>query len=105
MKTDTKFEKGEAFKLFASSYNGNEDPVVVSFADLRSAKVGDRWENTDSHNCGRALYEESAEVVYKTAKGVAVLFRSWGTTDDPNPENWDGEPRLAWFEFSKGVEE
>lgn len=100
METDTKMEK-VAFSLLASSYSGNEKPVKVSFADLRTAKVGDKWENTDSHNCGRDLREESAEVVYKTAKGAAVLFRAWGTTDDPNPENFDEEPSLMWFEFAE----
>jgi len=70
METDTKMEK-VAFSLSASSYDGDEEPVEVSFADLRKAKVGDKWENTDSHSCGRALREESAEVVYKTDKGAA----------------------------------
>ena len=57
------------------------------------------------HNCGRDLFEESAEVVYKTDKGAAVLFRSWGTTDDPNPEDWEGDLFLKWFEFAKGAGE
>ena len=104
METDIKMEK-VAFSLSASSYDGDEEPVEISFADLRKAKVGDKWENTDSHSCGRALREESAEVVYKTDKGAAVLFRVWGTTDDPNPENWKDIPQLTWFEFAKGAGE
>ena len=89
-----------AFVLRAGSYNGQEEGVEVSFADLRNAKVGDKWENRDSHNCGRDLFEGSAEVVYKTEEGVAVLFRAEGTTDSPNPEPWEAEPCLTWFEFA-----
>ena len=102
MQTETILEK-PAFFLQASSYNGREEDVEVSFAALRNSKVGDRWENHDSHNCGRDLFEESAEVVYKTAEGVAVLIRTEGTTDSPNPEPWEAEPCLRWFEFAEGV--
>lgn len=98
-------KEAPAYVLRAGSYNGDEEPVVVSFNDLRKAKVGDRWENKDSHNCGRALWEEALEVVYKTDKGVAVLLRAEGTTDDPNPVPWKQEPRLAWFEFAEGAGE
>ena len=102
MKTEVIQEK-PAYFLRASSYDGREEDVEVSFTDLHNAKVGAKWENHDSNNCGRALWEESVEVVYKTAEGVAVLLRVWGTTDSPNPEPWNQEPRLTWFEFAKGA--
>lgn len=102
MRTEVIQEK-PAYFLRASSYNGREEDVEVSFTDLRNAKVGDKWENHDSHNCGRDLLEESVEVVYKTDKGVAALLRVEGTTDSPNPEPWAQEPRLTWFEFNEGV--
>lgn len=102
MQTETIFEQ-PAFVLQARSDGGQEDDIEVSFLDLRNAKVGDKWENRDSHNCGRDLWEESAEVVYKTAEGVAVLFRKGGTTDSPRPDPWEADPCLKWFEFAKGV--
>ena len=102
MRTETIKEK-PAFSLQANSYDGQEEDIEVSFTDLRNAKVGDKWENRDSHNCGRDLFEESAEVVYKTAEGVAVLIRAEGTTDSPNPEPWEADPDLKWFEFAEGV--
>ena len=99
MKTDVKKEAA-AFVLQGSSYNGASEAVEVSYADLRASAVGDTWEAHDSHNCGRALNEESAEIVYKTADGVAVLFRNWGTTDSPSPQSWEGAPELVWYEFA-----
>lgn len=99
MKTDVKKEAA-AFVLQGSSYNGASEAVEVSYAELRESEVGDRWSGDDFHNCGRALHEESAEVVYKTESGVAVLFRNWGTTDDANPEPWERTPELIWYEFA-----
>lgn len=89
-----------AFVLEWSSYNGTGELVEVSYAELRTANIGDTWEAYDDNNCGRALKEESAEVVYKTPQGCAVLFRSCGTTDDPNPEDWEDTPELVWYEFA-----
>lgn len=102
MKTQV-IQEPPAFVLRAESCDGQEEDVEVSFTDLRNAKVGHKWENHDSHNCGRDLFEESAEVVYKTAEGVAVLFRVEGSTDSPNPEPWEADPALRWFEFNEGV--
>ena len=99
MKMEVKKEAA-AFVLQGSSYNGAGEEVEVSYADLRASAVGDTWEAHDSHNCGRALNEESAEVVYKTADGVAVLFRNWGTTDSPDPQDWENPPELIWYEFA-----
>ena len=99
MKMEVKKEAA-AFVLQGSSYNGCGEPVEVSYADLRAANIGDTWEAHDTHNCGRALKEESAEVVYKTPQGAAVLFRCCGTTDDSSPEDWEDTPELVWYEFA-----
>jgi hypothetical protein len=99
MKMEVKKEEA-AFEMLGRSYDGDGELVEVSYADLRAANIGDMWEARDTHNCGRALDEESAEVVYKTERGAAVLFRNWGTTDDPNPEHWASAPKLVWYEFA-----
>ena len=99
MKMEVKKEAA-AFVLQGSSYNGAGEEVEVSYADLRAADVGMSWEAYDDNNCGRALKEESAEVVYKTPQGCAVLFRSCGTTDDSSPEDWEDTPELVWYEFA-----
>lgn len=101
MKKEMEIKKEEAaFEMLGSSYDGDGELVEVTYADLRAANIGDMWEARDTHNCGRALHEESAEVVYKTERGAAVLFRNWGTTDDPNPEPWERTPELIWYEFA-----
>lgn len=99
MKVSVKKEVA-AFVLQGSSYNGCGEPVEVNYAELRAAAVGDKWEAYDNHNCGRAVHSESAEVVYRTAQGAAVLFRSWGTTDSPDPQSWEDAPELVWYEFA-----
>lgn len=93
-------KEAPAFVLWGSSYNGVGEDVEVSFADLRTAEIGKMWVGSDSNNCGRAVHRESAEVVYKTDDGVAVLHRKWGTTDSPDPESWENAPKLVWYEFA-----
>ena len=101
MKKEMEIKKEEAaIEMLGSSYDGHGELVEVSYADLRAANIGDMWEARDTHNCGRALDEESAEVVYRTGRGCAVLFRNWGTTDSPNPEHWESAPKLIWYEFA-----
>ena len=99
MKMEVKKEVA-AFVLQGSSYNGAGELVEVSYAELRAANIGDVWEGYDNHSCGRAVHSESAEVVYKTEQGVAVLFRNWGTTDSPDPQSWEKKPELVWYEFA-----
>lgn len=101
MKKEMEIKKEEAaFEMLGRSYDGDGELVEVTYADLRAANIGDMWEARDTHNCGRALREESAEVVYKTDRGCAVLFRSCGTTDEPDPEDWEDAPELVWYEFA-----
>ena len=98
---ETKMVKeSPAFTLQGSSYNGVGPAVEVSFAELEAAPVGSIWNGYDVHNCGRDLCEESAEVVYKTGRGCAVLFREWGSTDEPTPRHWENEPELMWYKFA-----
>ena len=99
MKTEVIVER-PAFTLQGSSYNGVGEVVDVSFAELRAAEVGERWEAFDTHNCGRDLNEESAEVVYKNEDGIAVLFTAEGTSDEPTPKPWKAKPKLKWFAFA-----
>lgn len=99
MKVSVKKEVA-AFVLQGSSYNGCGEPIEVTYEALALAGVGDAWEAYDNHNCGRAVHSESAEVVYRTAQGAAVLFRSWGTTDSPDPQSWEAAPELVWYEFA-----
>ena len=99
MKMDVKKE-APAFVLWGSSYNSVGEDVEVSFTELRAAAVGKTWVGSDSGNCGRAVRRESAEVVYKTDDGGAVLHRKWGTTDSPDPEGWEDAPELVWYEFA-----
>ena len=101
MKTEV-IREAPAFVLQGSSYNGCGESVEVSYAELRTANIGDTWEAYDDNDCGHALKEESAEVVYKTARGCAVLFRSGGATDDSAPEDWKDTPELVWYEFASG---
>ena len=101
MKMEMEVKKeAAAFVLQGSSYNGCGEPVAVSYATLRAAKIGDKWGGYDNHNCGRAVRSESAEVVYRTTQGAAVLFHSWGTTDSPDPQDWEKTPELVWYEFA-----
>lgn len=99
MKVSSKKEAA-AFVLQSSSYNGYGEPIEVSYTALREADVGDCWCGYDNHGCGRDVRSESAEVVYKTDDGVAVLRRRWGTTDSPDPESWEDAPELIWYEFT-----
>jgi len=99
MKTEVITER-PAFTLQGSSFDGVGEVVEISFAELRKAEVGERWEAFDTHNCRRDLNEESAELIYKTEDGAAVLFRAEGTSDEPSPQPWKAKPRLKWFAFA-----
>lgn len=90
-----------AFTLQYSDYNGNNTSTEVSFQDLRNAKVGDVFQaHPEGSICGRDMNDENAKVVFKDENGVLVLFRKYGTTDSPNPTDWEKDPTLTWFEFA-----
>jgi hypothetical protein len=87
------------FEMRGNSWNGLGETISITASMLRLAEVGQTWEAHDTHNCGRDVREESLEVVYKTDRGCACLHRVWGTTDSPNPDGWEREPKLIWFEL------
>jgi hypothetical protein len=74
----------------------------VTWAALKAAKVGTTWDAVDTSNCARASHSEAATVVYKDDRGVAVLHRAWGTSDDERPHEFE-EIELVWYEFKDGV--
>ena len=80
------------------SWSDKGDWIEVYAADLRRAEVGTIW-SADFCDNGRGNDCESAEVVYKTAEGVAVLYRRWGTTDSDDPKPWENDPELWWIEL------
>ncbi len=103
MKTEVVLEK-PAFTLHGSSCAGPGDTTEVSYDELRQAEVGQMWDAFAAINYahgGRNRHEENAMVVYKDDDGIAVLFRTEGTTDEVAYTDWRGEPTLKWFEFCK----
>ena len=87
------------FTLTSSSYNSNGEPYSVTVEMLKRADVGKKWESRCYDNCGRDAREETIELVYKTEHGCACLYRSFGTTDSPDPEYFEETPELIWVEF------
>jgi hypothetical protein len=98
MKTSVICEK-PLFELTTRSYSGTGEGVDITREMLCQAQVGQVWQSHESHACGRGVHEESLEVVYKTHRGCACLFREWGTTNEDNPESWENDPELIWFEL------
>lgn len=92
--------KVEEFALVVASscYNGTGEVIEVTWHDLKTAEIGTAW-SADYTQCGRDMSCNSAKVVYKDDKGAAVLMTRYGSTDDPNPEGWEDDPVLTWFEF------
>ena len=99
MKTEVKIVI-PAFRLGDIGNSG--ESVDVENSDLRKADIGTIWETRN--NCGSDIEGASAEVVYKTEKGAAVLFRFWKVIDANNPKASkpkvrEEAPRLGWYEF------
>ena len=98
MKCLTKKEEA-AFVLYYSDYEKSGE-LEVSWEDLRRSEIGVVMTPHTDRSCGRAVHDESAKIVYKDEKGVAVLFEGDGTTDDPDPEYITVDPILMWYEFA-----
>ena len=98
MKCVTKKEEA-AFVLYYSDYEKSGE-LEVSWEDLRRSEIGVVMTPDTDRSCGRAVHDESAKIVYKDEKGVAVLFEGDGTTDDPDPEYITVDPILMWYEFA-----
>ena len=97
MKTDAVKEL-EAFRVINSDFNQYSERKV-SWSELKEAKVGDAFKCDSNSNCGRDVCQETAKVVYKDESGVAVLFETYRTSDDPDPKVIEKEPVLTWFSF------
>lgn len=92
------------FTISSRSYNGAGDTIQIFADDLRSSDVGTCWSADNTGSCGRDCKCMSIELVYKSGDGCAVLRRLWGTSDDPDPEEWDAEPELIWVELHRTEE-
>lgn len=79
---------------------GRGEEIHLYARDFKEAMVGKIWTADYVGSCGRGNSCESLEVVYKNERGVAVIYRSWGTTDSDNPEDWEEKPELWWIELS-----
>lgn len=105
MKTEIK-KQAPAFTLYGGqNWDGNgREKTVVSKIELFSSSIGEKWSAINQSNCARGEYNEYAELVYKNNNGVAVLFTGDGTTNDPDPEYYEYEPKLVWFELKGDTE-
>lgn len=99
MKIEKTIKESPAFTLEYSDYNESAN-YNVSWFELKNAEIGTLFEIYHNSNCGQSVNEETAQVVFVSDNGCAVLFRRYGTTDSPDPEDWENEPTLQWFEFS-----
>ena len=102
MKTSVVTENDIAFVIESHAYGVNSVEYSVSFGELKRADVGHRWECPALYsNIIHGRFEEQATMVYKKDNGCAILFESWGTTEDTKAEPWTGEPVLIWFKFAE----
>jgi hypothetical protein len=88
-----------ALVLRSCSYNGAEPDFRVTWAALRSAQVGECF-GPSSTGCGRAVFRETATVVFRNQKGAAVVIETEITTDSPDPEDVSPAAQLHWFAFA-----
>ena len=95
--------KEEPIFILNSSVNdfkGSEgETIEIYIEEIKRAEVGKTWAASNPTNCGRGVFEEGIEIVYKTREGAAILHRKWGTTDSDNPLPWEDAPELIWIEF------
>lgn len=87
-----------AITLWYTDYNGG-GKLDVRYEDIKSAQVGDIFSVYRDNSCGRGVDEQTLKIVYRDERGAAGLLRRFGTTDEPNPKEWENEPELIWFEF------
>lgn len=87
-----------AITLWYTDYDGG-GKLDVTFDDLKRFPVGHIISVFRDNNCGRGVDEQTLQIVYRDERGAACLLRRFGTTDEPNPKEWENEPELIWFEF------
>ena len=88
-----------ALVLRSRSYDREEPDFCVTWAALRSAQVGEFF-CPSSTGCGRAVFRETATVVFRNQKGAAVVIETEITTDSPDPEDVSPTAQLRWFAFA-----
>lgn len=99
METRVIVEKPLIVLQSSCAFSDEGEYIEIYAAELKAAEVGKRWV-ADYCDNGRANECESLEVVYKAAKGIALLYRRWGTTDADMPQSWEDDPQLWWVETS-----
>ena len=99
MKTMTIVEE-PVMCLSYSDYNASGNLDVYPDM-LWKAAVGTVFAPCVYNTCGRGVTSETLELIYKSARGCACLYRREGTTDSPSPEAWADDPQLIWFELHK----
>ncbi|WP_343577754.1 hypothetical protein [Mycobacterium sp.] len=81
-----------------SNVNSPIEHLAVSFSELKNSKIGAKWEMWDQSGGARDSHSQTAENVYKTASGCAVLFNFFFSTDTPDPVE-KKIVKLIWYEF------
>jgi hypothetical protein len=85
---------------FCDFQGGRGEEINLYAKDFKEATVGKIWSADYTGSCRRGNNCESLEVVYKNKRGVAVLYRNWGTTNADNPKDWAEKPKLWWIEIA-----
>lgn len=99
MKTSVIVERPLIMLQSNCAFSDDHEYVEIYAAELRAAEIGKSWSAEHCEN-GRGNECEAVTVVYKTCRGVALLYRRWGTSDSDNPQPWEDDPELWWVELS-----
>lgn len=85
-------------RAYVAYAHQSDDICPVSWAALRSAKVGDTWHAVGGGSCFDC--REKATVVYQGERATVVLFESFYKDDNTEGDGWK-TPRLQAFEGKK----
>jgi hypothetical protein len=100
MKTNV-IVQNPAFTLDYSDYN-TQGSRQVTWEELKNDPIGTEYDGMPcGGTCGRDIRDEQAKIIYRDENGVAVLFTTIRSTDDPNPKGYELEPILTWFQYTK----
>lgn len=88
------------FEASYSDYNVyTSEKYYIS--DVQKAEIGTVFEAHSNSNCGRAITDKNATLVYKDKRGALLIIHRGGTTDSPDPESWENDPEALWIEYGK----
>ena len=62
-----------AFTLSAYDYNGEGEEIVISWDDLKNAKVGDRWIVNSGNMVRDCCTYDSLEIIFKTDSYILAI--------------------------------